>query len=63
MKGKKASSSSRKSTDADDRRSSRTEGNMAINRLGTCQRVKLTVKQLNQNSSSLVLTVSHLAIL
>lgn len=50
-------SSSTESADGDDGRSSRAEGNTAINRLGTCPRVKLIVKHLNQNEQ--LITSAH----
>lgn len=46
-------SSSTESADGDDGRSSRAEGNIAINRLGTCPRVK----HLNQNEQ--LITSAH----
>lgn len=44
-------SSSTRTADGDDERSSRAEGNIAMNRLGACSRVKLKVKHLNQDNS------------
>lgn len=50
-------SSSTRTADGDDRRSSRAEGNIAMNRLGACPTVKLTVKHLNQNEQ--LITSTH----
>lgn len=50
-------SSSTRTADEDDGRSSRAEGNIAMNRLDACPRVKLTVKHLNQNEQ--LITSAH----
>lgn len=51
-------SSSTRSADEDDGRSSRAEGNIAMNRSGACPRVKLIVlKHLNQKEE--LITSAH----
>lgn len=50
-------SSSTRTADGDDGRSSRAEGNIAMNRLEACPTVKLIVKHLNQNKQ--LITSAH----
>lgn len=57
MTNKGEESSSTESADGDDERSSRAERNIAMNRLGTCPRVRLIVKHLNQNEQ--LITSAH----